>query len=423
MRRIKPIYKRFPQFDFAPLLTDGLDQRDAALARAIDKAVLRRWISLTTIIDAATERNVRRLDGSVGAALLVGAAQLFLFDRIPDHAIINASVEWVKQESDNKRAAGFVNAVLRKLTRIRGELVQTYDASNGHHLLRTDGSAYVMTEPIFENDIASATGFEAKVWERLKTKFGTEQATSIALNAIIEPPTIVIMPIGSPPLHDAEPHETNNCYVLPQGVHFADFLSAYPMARIQDPTSAHSLSLCELLRPARILDVCAGKGTKTKQLRSMFPDAFIAATEPNIARREVLQSVADEYDVTVYTEETAGPSEPFDLVVVDAPCSNSGVFARRPEAKYRYKEKTIDALVELQREILRESYDVLKSGGHLLYATCSIDAEENESQVQWLADKQRLQCVNRNRTMPKGLPGEYASSWHDGGFSALLSKG
>tara|TARA_Y100001968_G_C19134908_1_gene608570 strand:+ start:69 stop:536 length:468 start_codon:yes stop_codon:yes gene_type:complete len=155
----------------------------------------------------------------------------------------------------------------------------------------------------------------------------------------------------------------------------------------------------------------------------MFPDAFIAATEPNTARREVLQSVADDYDVTLYTEETAGPTEPFDLVVVDVPCSNSGVFARRPEAKYRYKEKTIDSLVELQREILRGACDVLKSGGHLLYATCSIDTEENESQVRWLTDKRHLQCVNRVNTMPHGLPGAHASSWHDGGFAALLSKG
>ena len=423
MRRIKPIYKRFPQFDFAPLLTDGLDKRDAALARAIDHAVFRRWITLTTVIDAATERNVRRLDGSVGAALLVGAAQLFLFDRIPDHAIINASVEWIKRESDNKRAVGFVNAVLRKLTRLRGEVVDTFDASNPRHFLRPDGSAYEMTKSIFNDDIASATGFEEKVLARLHSRIGLKLANELALNAIVEAPTICSLPNGAPMPSGVEQHKEPHCFLMPPDVEVAEFLAQHPLVRIQDATSTKALSLCTLLRPSRILDVCAGKGTKTRQLRSMFPDAFLAATEPNESRRQTLLQVASEHEVTVYTEETAGPSEPFDLVVVDAPCSNSGVFARRPEAKYRYKEKVIASLVELQRDILKESCDVLKSGGHLLYATCSIDVEENESQVRWLTDKGHLQCVNRISAIPHGLPGAQKTDWHDGGFAALLLKG
>ncbi len=423
MRRIKPIYKRFPQFDYAPLLTDGLEPRDAALARAIDRAVFRRWISLTTLIDAATERNVRRLDGSVGAALLVGAAQLFLFDRIPDHAIINASVEWVKRESDNKRAAGFVNAVLRKLTRLRGEKTEAFDAANPHHFLRPDGSAYVMTEPIYSDGIASSTGLEEKVYARLQTKLGVEKANDIAVNAILEAPTICSIPTGSLLPEGVEQHEDSHCFLLPHDVDVIDFLTEHPTVRIQDPTSTKALSLCEMLRPQRILDVCAGKGTKTKQLRAMFPDAYIAATEPNEARRMALLEVASEHDVTVYTPDTAGPTEPFDLVVVDAPCSNSGVFARRPEAKYRYKEKTIASLVELQQDILRESCDVLSNSGHLLYATCSIDSEENDAQVAWLTEKRKLQCVNRVSTLPQGLPCMPNTSWHDGGFAALLSRG
>lgn len=423
MRRIRPIYRRFPQFDFAPLLTDGLDKRDAALARAIDHAVFRRWITLTTVIDAATERNVRKLDGSVGAALLVGAAQLLLFDRIPDHAIINASVEWTKRESDNKRAAGFVNAVLRKLTRLRGELIETFDAANANHFLRPDGTAYEMSEPIFTDDIASATGFEEKVFARLQSQVGLEHANELAVNAIVEAPTVCSLPSGVSMPTGVKQHIDPHCFLMPHDVDVAEFLSEHPDVRIQDSTSTKALSLCTLLRPLRILDVCAGKGTKTKQLRSMFPDAFIAATEPNDMRRQTLMEVASEHDVTVYTEDTAGPTEPFDLVVVDAPCSNSGVFARRPEAKYRYKEKTIDSLVQLQRDILKESCDVLSQQGHLLYATCSIDREENENQMKWLAEKRHLHLVNRTLVMPNGMPGTLKTEWHDGGFAALLSRG
>ena len=152
----------------------------------------------------------------------------------------------------------------------------------------------------------------------------------------------------------------------------------------------------------------------------MFPNAVIGATEPNEIRRDSLLEIANEYEITVYTPDTEGPSEPFDLILVDAPCSNSGVFARRPEAKYRYNKKHIDSVVELQREILGEAVDVLQSKGHLLYATCSIDDAENEGQANWLTTKQKLLHCEQVRTLPSGKPGSNPTSWHDGGYAVLL---
>ena len=107
---------------------------------------------------------------------------------------------------------------------------------------------------------------------------------------------------------------------------------------------------------------------------------MIGATEPNDERRASLMELAKDIDVEVYSTETDGPTELFDLVVVDTPCSNSGVFARRPEARLRYDNEHITSLVELQRTILRESIPMVENKGHLLYATCSIDYAENEGQ-------------------------------------------
>ena len=418
-KRIAAQYKRFPDIEPKPLLVDGLDTRDASLARAIDHAVHRRWISLTTVLNNAMDREVRRLDGPIGGVLLVASAQLLLLDRIPDHAVINDAVEWVKRQG-NVRVAGFVNAVLRTITRQRGNVVEIGELGNPCHFLRSNGSAWELHDPVFLNEPALQCGFEPKVWKRLQEQVGEERTNEIGLNSLSEAPCILAMEQGSTePMHST-PHQSKNNYVLDRGANIGEILEENPKARIQDPTSTNSLELAALLRPRRILDVCAGRGTKTKQLRSMFPDAMIGATEPNEERRKVLSEIAGDLDVEVYSQETDGPSEPFDLIVVDTPCSNSGVFARRPEAKYRYKEKQIESLVALQREILSESCQVLRRQGHLLYATCSIDQEENQSQVNWLKLNKGFSCIDMKETFPNGAPSGDPTQWHDGGFAALL---
>ena len=130
--------------------------------------------------------------------------------------------------------------------------------------------------------------------------------------------------------------------------------------------------------------------------------------------------VAKEIDVVVYSTDTEGPTELFDLVVVDTPCSNSGVFARRPEARLRYDPEHIASLVELQRTILRESIPMVENKGHLLYITCSIDHAENDEQIQWLTTKHQMRKDLDTFTLPSGQPGSDPTRWHDGGFAALL---
>jgi 16S rRNA (cytosine967-C5)-methyltransferase len=419
-QRISAQFKRFPNIEATPLLVDALDGRDAGLARAIDHAIHRRWYSLSTVIAQASSRNLHNLDASVGATLLVGAAQLLLLDRIPDHAVIHNAVEWIKSSGNQPRAAGFVNAVLRKITRFRGELVNKGVVGNPHHFLKGDGSAWELTLPIFEGDIATQTGFQTKAWKRLTEEHGNERAIEIAINSLAEPPIIVTSSSNTTLPDEVVPHAIDGFGVVPSEVDLNSLFDVNPTLRVQDPTSAASLSLASSLQPRRILDLCAGRGTKTKQLRSMFPDAMIGATEPNLMRRTSLLECADEFNIEVYTPDTPGPTEPFDFILVDAPCSNSGVFARRPEAKYRYNTKTINSVVELQKTILIEACEVLQTRGHLLYATCSIEDIENEGQAHWLTTKQKLYGCDQIRTLPSGQPGSEPTAWHDGGYATLL---
>jgi 16S rRNA (cytosine967-C5)-methyltransferase len=419
-QRVAAEFKRFPNIDATPLLVDSLDARDGGLARAIDHAIHRRWYSLSTVIAHASSRKLHKLDPPVGAVLLVATAQLLVLDRIPDHAVIHSAVEWIKTIGERPRAGGFVNAVLRKITRFRGEKIQAGSIGNPHHFVRGDGSAWEFTEPVFEDDLATQVGFSQKSWKHLTDEFGLEEATVIASNSLVEPPIIVTCPPDCTLPSSIIPHAVEGFGVVPSDVDLIDLFTLIPELRVQDPTSANALSLLTSLQPQRILDLCAGRGTKTKQLRAMFPDAMIGATEPNDARRASLLDLATDYNIEVFTPESEGPTEPFDVVLVDAPCSNSGVFARRPEAKYRYNKKTLDSVIELQRSILKEAVEVLQPRGFLLYATCSIEDSENEHQAHWLASKCGLVGCEQIRTMPSGQPSSDPTNWHDGGFATLL---
>ncbi len=419
-QRIAAEFKRFPNIDPVPLLVDGLDARDSGLARAIDHSIHRRWYSLATVIAHASSRKLHKLDSPVGATLLVATAQLLLFDRIPDHAVIHNAVDWIKTDGERPRAAGFVNAVLRNIARFRGEKIDDGTLGTPNHFIRGDGFAWDFSEAVFEDNIATQGGFSQKSWKRLIEEFGEEYARIIATNSMVEPPIIVTTPPNVSIPDSVIPHSINDFGVVPTDINLNSLFDESPLLRVQDPTSAASLSLASSLQPKRILDLCAGRGTKTKQLRSMFPNAMIGATEPNDTRRMSLLEIAEEFDIVVYSPESDGPSEPFDLVVVDAPCSNSGVFARRPEAKYRYNKKNIDSVVELQQTILSEAIEVLQSRGHLLYATCSIDDTENEGQANWLSKRHKLYSCDQIRTLPSGQPGSEPTNWYDGGYSILL---
>ncbi|MHC4211500.1 MAG: transcription antitermination factor NusB, partial [Planctomycetota bacterium] len=117
--RVAQRAERFPQLFPEQLRTGGLAGRDAALAHAIDQAVARRWLTLAAVLQAQLNRPWERLQPAVQSALLVGAAQLLLLERLPDHAVINESVAWVKRKSP--AAAGIVNAVLRRTADLRGQ--------------------------------------------------------------------------------------------------------------------------------------------------------------------------------------------------------------------------------------------------------------------------------------------------------------
>jgi 16S rRNA (cytosine967-C5)-methyltransferase len=422
---------------FPDLLPPGQDLTDSArergFARAITDSAVRRWAVLTFLCQRATKGPFDRLEPGVQGALLAGAAQLVLLDRVPTHAAINETVEWVKRRV-RARASGLVNAVLRRVSEAAGaeEEPRPVWTDQLDEIPLHDGRARALSGhvlPESETDrLGVLTSIPVGVIERWTEDFGWRTARTLALQTITLPPLVLNARHAEdrPQHQDLAPHDDDGFFIYTGPTSgLGELVRAHERVWVQDAGSARSLDIAHGLSPKRVFDVCAGRGTKTRQLRAMFPDAEIIATDSDEARLADLRAMIGQTGiegVEVVPLDQLESRGHADLVLLDVPCSNSGVLARRPEARHRLGRKQTRRLTKLQDRLLSRGIDLLRSGGHVVYATCSIEQKENESRARAAETHLGVKLVATQRTMPTGLPGEPASSHRDGGFAALLAK-
>ncbi len=426
--RVTKRTREFPQLFPNPLKTDGLDHRDVALAHAIDQAVARRWLTLVAVIQSVLSRPWDRLEAQVQGSLLVGTAQILLMDRIPDHAAISEAVDWAK--SRRPKAAGIVNAVLRRVAELRkrdpGSFFPPGSFFRRNELPLHDGRVLTLRKPVFDEDplhrLAQQTSHPVGLLTRWAERDGFESAARLAVHGLVHPPIILTGDLSKDPPHCAPHDETGFAVFDGDRAELVPLLAAHAALRVQDPASAAAVAATASLIPNLIVELCAGKGTQTRQLVEVHPQAIIIATDGNPRKRAVLREVFDGHDRVRIVEpkqlvEHAGQA---DLVVVDAPCSNTGVLARRVEARYRCTPETLKTLVDLQRQILVEAIRTRAADGQILYCTCSVEPEENQQQVQWLAKWHRAEARREVSLQPAGEPGNPPAGYRDGGYFAIL---
>lgn len=370
--------------------------------------------------------------------MLGGAAQMFFFDRVPIHAAIDESVEYVK--SHVPKAAAFVNAVLRNLGRaIESRIPPAWESNDlfprncvplsygGHVRFRSD---VLPADPLAR--LAAGCGCPLALLRHWIALHGENAASALAMHTLSEAPIVlniqhaVNLPAHAPLRPHAQP---GSAIWIGEGGDLAPFLHAFPSVWVQDASSTRAVNLArnQLTRdPTLILDLCAGQGTKARQLAKAFPTSSIVATDIDRRRLQTLRTgftgeSSHRVRVVESTEIATAASQGADLILLDVPCSNSGVLARRPEAQYRWGAAQTTRLVATQREILTTAAAFLHPGGMILYSTCSIDPEENQQQSAWAASLGLHKNVDE-LTMPVGKPGGDDALYHDGSYAALLSN-
>jgi 16S rRNA (cytosine967-C5)-methyltransferase len=314
---------------------EGLDDRDRALAQRLAYGTVQRRRTIDFGIEQLGKRPVRKLDPPVRTALRLGAYQLAWSDQAV-HAVVDDSVELVRA-AGRERAVPFTNAVMRRLSQGLQGLV-----------------ASLPEGPVKQ----SYPDWIADVWTR---DFGAEGAVSL-MEAQNEPPALEVHaaePVG-------EPTDVPGAYVVDR----VDIAHMRPMSR----ASQLAALVVGSHDGERVLDACAAPGGKTLLLAGEITAVEI---HPGRARQLAEEMPANVRVVTADVRELDETG--FDRALVDAPCSGLGVLARRPDLRWRAKP-----LPELQLELLQAAAKRTKPGGTIVYAVCTLNADENEAVVDAL---------------------------------------
>ena len=370
--------KDFP----ATLLPEGPDR---AFVQDLVYTVIRRLRPLRTVLGELVPKWPK---GELEALLYVGAAQVLYMGEVPDFAAVNETVEAAKQ-CENKSVARVVNGVLRNLIRRRAEF-----------------EAKVAAAPLEERE-----SFPTELVRRWTARFGADGAAKLCA------------------WHN-EPAETflariDGSFVALERGRKVTEVPGYAEGAfiVQDPGTALAVELTDAKPGEAVLDACAAPGGKTIQLA--WRGAKVTACEVNPKRRRRLEENLKRLRLEVEVVESLGgqgaegtkrAAERFAKVLVDAPCSNTGVFRRRPDARWNWSVEKLQALVRLQAEILDQAAELVPRGGTLVYSTCSVEPEENGEQVRAFLSRHADFRLEAER---ESIPHE---SGHDGAFAAKLTR-
>jgi 16S rRNA (cytosine967-C5)-methyltransferase len=452
-RKLARQAQRYPALLIDELSDDApgaraLDPRDLAFAHAIYDTVIARWATLEHLLQPCLNQPVHELEARMRAVVLAGAAQLLLLDKVPAYAAINNAVQWAK-ERIRPGAGAMVNAVLRRIARLRPPALDpdaprpTFTGAR-NELPLADGTCIVLAEDALPEDpterLAAACSLPTELvlaWTRHQSAADVRR---LALHTLGDPPTILNTTYATSPLaaeHAAllTPHTVPGHHVF-TGTRssLVALLAARTDVWVQDPASSASLAMLSDLDldpdGGLIIDACAGQGTKTRQLAAMFPRASIVAADTDRRRSEALAR-SFEHHPRVKVVPHASLREHYThkahLVVLDVPCSNTGVIARRPEAKYRFSKDSVASVVALQRQIIADAIPLLRDGrdgparGMILYSTCALEPAENEDQAEWACQWHRFRVERHSHVAPAGGPGLPPTAWTDASYAALLA--
>jgi 16S rRNA (cytosine967-C5)-methyltransferase len=356
------------------------DERDRALAAEIATGALRWQGAFDHVIEAFAGRPSARLDPEVRAILRLSIFQLLHLDRVPASAVVNDAVE-LAGKAGKRSAAGFVNALLRRVSRERAHLpfpdappldVLTITLSHPRWLaarwLARHGFDAADAWARFDNSHAPLT-------LRANTLRTTRDALARALAAAgvrTEPARFaaqgLIVTAGNP--------------LLTPLAHTGAFF-------VQDETSQLVGEFGAAAPGERVLDACASPGGKTTQMAAAMGDtgtivaADVRGRRLELLARTVAESGAGRVRVVQANARAMPPfRDVFDAVLVDAPCSGLGAIRRDPDVRWRRQEPDLAPLADAQREMLAQAATVVRPGGRLIYATCSSEPEENEEIVR-----------------------------------------
>jgi 16S rRNA (cytosine967-C5)-methyltransferase len=407
------------------------DTRDTNLTMALVYGVLRQRRYLDNVIASFAKHPLRKMKPRTLQALRIGVYQLLCMERIPASAAINETVQALKKAKQPKWLINFVNGVLRNVAR------------NPDQLLKA------------KKELPPAVRESHPDWlyERWSLRYGDKTALEICRSNNSLP--VLTLRLNRKKISlpeylerlDGAGIQAKQSDIIEEALHLAGYrgaISALPgydqgFFHIQDEAAQLIASLFQPFETGRYLDSCAGLGGKTIQLAELLPKkSTLTAVEPNKKRLRHLQENLTRMnfaaDVSIFQGSIESfqqkRGELFTHILVDAPCSGLGVIRRHPDIRWNRRPEDLLSFQKKQLALLQTAVAMLAPGGILVYATCSMEPEENDEVIRHLLNNHPEMSVeqpaipagandfldeqNFLRTLPAQL--------HDGFFAAKLRK-
>lgn len=375
----KPIEKALNEFKEK----SNISSKDFNLAYEIASGVERRSLTLDYFISQLQEKVKMKKEQKT--LLKMALYQYKFMDRIPYFAICNQTMQLAKHQ--NLRNQPFLNALLRKF----------------------ENTNFSVPEDKSPLSLSIAHSYPVFFVDNLIKDVGVKKAEEllIRLNKVF------------PPFARIRPKKDE--YISLEAKGSLNKIKDDPHYYIQNPTFSKIMQMLEkeTKKPSKILDLCASPGGKLLYAHDLYPDSTLFANDYNAQRIEKLKENIEKYDldVKVFSEDakTFSSEHKFDLIILDVPCSNTGVLGKRVEARYRLSKENLKQLQEIQETILNNAKRLLSDEGVIWYITCSILSIENESVIK-KALKNGLKIKGKMHTIYPDDTGL------DGGFGVCLAK-
>jgi len=386
----------------------------------------------------------------------LAAYELIYRPQIPGYSIVNEAVENTKAMA-GKKQVGFVNAVLRNITRqIANRQVPLTDADIKATLPQSPSTGCVFNTALLPDPQSHpaaylSTVFSLPMWliTGWLAEFGFE-TTRLICFASTRRPSIYIranaLKTTTQELAEKLREADVDLDIVPDTpmirIRPASAVTELPgfaegLFAVQDLTASHAVRMLDPKPGTEILDLCAAPGVKTTQIAEITGDsARIIATDINPERLKKIEENTTRLgiagvSVLAYEDfkRRAAELASFDAVLLDVPCSNTGVLAKRIEARYRLNPAAIEELAQTQSQLLRQAASMIKPNGKICYSTCSIQKNENSELIRDFlqqnnhfkleSEKLILPSASRHAGTCEKNPDEFD---HDGGYVAILVR-
>ncbi|SRR5579883_359403 len=419
------------------LALHALSAADRRLVTQLVYGVLRRRGTLRALLEPLVNRAPHKVEPWLWDALYLGACQLSLLTHIPAHAAVHETVE-LAVSFGRPGARGFLNGILRRVSELLTDERTSTAAANALPL--EHGEYRRLSRPVFSDPAVHpeeylAAAFSLPDWliQRWMPRYGVEECQRLGFwFASPAPLTLRCQPLRCSReqmlavLREAGYEAQAGDHPQAIRLHEAGPIRELPgyaegWFSVQDDSAMRVASALAPESGETVLDLCAAPGGKTTHLAELMGNTGrIIACDVDEQRLQTVAGLAQRLGLTILEpyrlrrDDGADiPIGPFDRVLVDVPCSNTGVLGKRPEARWRLRPGDLQHLVDLQTRLLRLAMERIRPGGVVVYSTCSIEPEENRQVVENSLEENpnvRLEAT------ADAIPGRPA----DGGFWARL---